>query len=166
MADEGINLRVDAVPALGELNAMQLKILGPRWRELMKRLARESRDRLRKRTPKGWTGKTRRDWRVIRRHGLSYIVGNDNPVMKWLDEGTRAHGPVTAKALFIPLSRRAALQEAVGDQLIYGQDFVLAKRVRGIKAMRIVEYERKVITFRSRVETQKLVNRILRETNS
>jgi hypothetical protein len=99
--------------------------------------------RLVRQTPKRWTGHTRRSWTVFRRGNSHYAVTNKSKVMRFLEMGTKAHGPVTAKRLFIPLNRRAALAGpkgvfASGGKLKFGRDFVWAKRVRGIKARWIV----------------------------
>lgn len=107
--------------------------------------------RLIRQTPKKWTGMTRRSWRVFGRGTANYSVTNKSKVMKFLEAGTRAHGPVRAKRLFIPLTRDAALagprkvmQASQGGNGSYvaGRDFVLARRVRGIKALRIVDKHR------------------------
>jgi hypothetical protein len=92
------------------------------------------------------------------------VVVNNNPIMLFLEEGTKAHGPVEAKALFIPLTRRAvnATARPFGIQttprgiiqkvqtrgktstrtLIYGIDYVLTQHVAGIQAMHIAKKER------------------------
>ena len=107
--------------------------------------------RLVSRTPKRWTGQTRRYWRVFRRGSAHYSVTNKSKVMVYLERGTKAHGPKKAKRLFVPLTRKAALagprkvMQSVsegGKAFVPGRDFVLAKRVRGIKALRIVEKHR------------------------
>lgn len=107
------------------------------------------------RTPKRWTGATRRAW-VVQPTGtgnsFGYKVANTSKVMVYLERGTRPHGPRRAKRLFIPLTRRAA---EAGPRVVMadvisarrdrrkpkfriGRDFVLAKRVRGIKPMHII----------------------------
>lgn len=105
-------------------------------------------------TPKGYTGQTRRRWQVKTIQGQGYLVSNSYKVMRWLEEGTRAHGPVRARALWIPLNRRAAMRgpkrgnDPAGGAgegeapLQRGVDFRFALRVRGIRAMRIAERER------------------------
>lgn len=100
--------------------------------------------RLVQQTPKRWTGQTRRGWKVLKNAPSNYSVTNISKVMRFLELGTPAHGPVTAKALFIPLNRRAALAGprgvfAGGRSFVFGKDYVFAKRVKGIKALKIVE---------------------------
>jgi len=70
-------------------------------------------------TPKRWFGQARAGWlqpdsvtkpapgvRVVQ---WSAPEGVASPIMLWLEEGTRRHGPVVAKRLFVPLTKRAAL---------------------------------------------------------
>jgi hypothetical protein len=98
---------------------------------------------------------------------------NDNPIYKFLDLGTRDHGPVRAKKLFIPLNQATALAYLNGTliwgdgidgmvtpyeeeskqwgkklgsyrrkkikgggtrKLVYGVDYILKDRVRGVTA--------------------------------
>lgn len=120
-------------------------------------------------TPKKWTGMTRKAWQVIRIGDTTFRVENESKVMLFLEEGTKAHGPVTsmsqrpwandpgnvrhghervlrgqrfrAKRLFLPLTRRAALG-GWNPGLRYGIDYVLAKKVKGIRARHIVEKQR------------------------
>lgn len=91
-------------------------------------------------TPKKWTGQTRRSWRVIKQPG-GYRVTNLSKVMLFLEEGTKDHGPVEKKFLFIPLNRKAAIG-GWNPGLVIGVDYILRKRVRGITAMHIVEAQR------------------------
>ena len=136
----------------------------------VRRVAYVTHRRLVQRTPKKWTGMTRKGWRVFRRGPASYSVTNKSRVMVYLEKGTRAHGPKTAKSLFIPLTRKAALAGArkviegagKGGAFKAGRDFVFAKRVRGIKAMRIVETQKPLtrITLKAamRLHIRKLIN--------
>lgn len=140
-------------------------------------------------TPKRWFGQVRRGWIVAKPREGARVVINQNKIMLFLEEGTRPHGPKEIygplrpgqprrkKALFIPLTRRAANatqgiygvgtvnqftikgktyweevraiiqrtetvrkgKKIVGSRaLIFGHDYVLAQRVRGIAAMHIV----------------------------
>lgn len=151
--------------------------------------------RLVRQTPKKWFGQVRAGWVVIRYGVAARLVVNRNKIMLFLEEGTKAHGPREIygplkpgqprkkKALFIPLTRKAANatqgiygvgstikvtrhtqgaaslskvraifqrtqsvrkgRTTTGSRaLIFGQDYVLAKRVRGIRAMKIVVQER------------------------
>lgn len=120
------------------------------------------------RTPKKWFGQVRRSWMMKKEGPAHHVVRNDNKIMLFLEEGTRAHGPVTAKALFIPLTRKAVVankefrKELVSagpgfikvrrqvpnkggglrttvTTLKFGVDYILVKRVKGITPRRIAE---------------------------
>jgi len=144
-------------------------------------------------TPKKWFGHVRRGWFVAKPIEGARVIFNRNPVMLFLEAGTRGHGPRQLfgpvrpgerrgkAALFIPLTRRAVnatagTPEYAGvDQstthgasywhgaraiiqrrhvarrggsrtgrsvFIFGRDYILARRVRGIRARRIVAGER------------------------
>ncbi len=91
-------------------------------------------------TPKGYTGNTRRQWRYEKTPS-GWRVINEHKVMKFLEGGTRAHGAKGGKSLYIPLNRAAAIG-GWHRGLRYGVDYVLAKRVKGIKALHIVRDEK------------------------
>lgn len=127
------------------------KALTPQAQDLvLRRVAWIWHNRMVLRTPKRWTGSTRQAWKVqplTRGAHRGYRVVNASKVMRYLESGTRPHGPVTAKMLFIPLTRRAAEAGARGvlgsvaggsRRFIYGRDYVFARRVRGVTAMWIV----------------------------
>jgi hypothetical protein len=59
-------------------------------------------------TPVNWFGQVRRSWQAVKLAEASWLIVNQNPIMLFLEKGTRPHGPVVAKMLFIPLTRRAA----------------------------------------------------------
>lgn len=146
-----------------------------------------------KATPKKWFGQVRRGWLVAKPDNGVRIVFNQNPIMLFLEEGTKDHGarqligPLrpgerrAKAALFIPLTRRA-VNATAGDvsfgkvdqftvkgetfweearaifqkkttfskgkkrngknTFVFGVDYVLAKRVKGIRARHIVSTER------------------------
>jgi hypothetical protein len=147
--------------------------LSPSNRAKVHRKAAEvMRGRLIRQTPKRWTGQTRRSWVVNSIDDAGYEVTNTSKVMRFLENGTRAHGPKTAKRLFVPLTKRAflagprgviAANKAAAAQsqwanygaaaagkkgrkkklpFVVGKDFVFAKRVRGIRALNIVKNAR------------------------
>lgn len=105
---------------------------------VMEREAWETLGTLVEQTPKR-TGQTRRYWKTSQLGLANWMVTNTSKVMRFLELGTRAHGPRTAKALYIPL-RLGAMVWHPG--LVFGKDYVLAKRVRGIRARNIVKRER------------------------
>ncbi len=103
-------------------------------------------------TPKRWFGQVRKSWAVQKPESGVRIVRNDNKVMLFLEEGTKAHGPKEIYGpliegqkrqknfLFVPIR-----QEAAGGwkpSLKFGVDYLLLKRVRGIRARHIVRTER------------------------
>lgn len=99
-------------------------------------------------TPKGWTGLTRRSWQVSNPQPGQRLVFNNSKAMLFMDQGTGNAGtptsnggyiyPSKALALFIPLNARAATS-GWEEGMKYGTDYVLARRVKGIKAMMIVQ---------------------------
>jgi hypothetical protein len=131
---------------------------------IAKQAADTWRTRMIYRTPKKWTGQTRRSWVVNRRGGSTYELTNAAKTMLYLELGTKAHGPRQATMLFIPLTRRAAAAGARGvinanrrahtevafgarkakakPPFVYGKDYRWAKRVRGIRARYIVRTAR------------------------
>jgi len=110
---------------------------------VLEQVAMQSLRRLIIATPKGFTGLTRKQWRIHRLQ-RGFLVTNTSKVMRFLELGTQAHGPVTKQFLYIPLNRKAAIGGG-NASLKYGVDYVLAKRVRGIVAKRIVYHERTVV---------------------
>ncbi len=97
---------------------------------------------LKSKTPK-LTGKTRDSW--IRqsfrgeggRFGYGWEISNKSPALKYLEDGTKSHGPVKAKHLYIPL--RISARKGYRKGMKFGRDYILKKRVAGIKAHNIVK---------------------------
>jgi len=99
---------------------------------------------LRKRVPQetelikegGYSGRLHKSIKVIKRKsGGSVKIENPRlaKIFEYLDKGTKAHGPTTKKKLYIPLSKKGARSRS-WKKLKWGVDFVLAKKVKGIKA--------------------------------
>lgn len=119
-------------------------------------------------TPKGWTGQTRKTWRVRRQSTNNYTVeapgtdaaGDPNPLV-FLEEGTDDHGPVTASALYIPLTAAASI---VGWQegQVFGEDFILVPWVSGIEPHWIVREGRKWARIRLRVRCRLFLTDVIR----
>lgn len=123
-------------------------------------VANETLQHIRDATPKGFTGETRRKW--LKKDVAEGVIevanrpeANEPPVMFFLEEGTQAHGPVRAKRLFIPLTKKAfnayrfrAARAGAWKGLKWGVDFVLAKWVRGIRPMKIAALERDLVVLR------------------
>lgn len=129
-----IRISADTKAAEGMLKRLRSGIEGAGGRGVIARTAFWTHVQLVKKTPMRWTGMVRRSWQVART-GNSYIITNVNKVMVFLEGGTKAHGATGGKRLFIPLTKKAAFG---GGKLKYGSDYVLAKRVKGIKALHIV----------------------------
>jgi hypothetical protein len=95
-------------------------------------------------TPKRWTGNTKRGWQIVKYGSVGYRIRNRYRAMRFLEDGTRAHGPKRARRMFIPLNKRA---HAAGPKGVFrnprafkmGRDYVLARRVKGIKAHHILK---------------------------
>lgn len=113
-----------------------------RFRERQKKVADDTLEDLRSNTP-SLSGKTRAAWKKQRARGaggrytFGYKIFNNEPTMIWLEDGTRPHGPVTASRLYVP--RTEAARKGYRKGLKWGRDFVLSKRVRGIKPHNIVK---------------------------
>tara|TARA_Y100000356_G_C11191024_1_gene252174 strand:- start:81 stop:572 length:492 start_codon:yes stop_codon:yes gene_type:complete len=113
-----------------------------RFRQRQQEVADDALEGLKSNTP-SLTGKTRAAWKKERargaggRYAFGYKISNDKPTMIWLEDGTKAHGPVTAPRLYVP--RSAAARKGYRKGLKWGRDFVMADRVRGIKPHNIVK---------------------------
>lgn len=149
-----ISAKVQTQDVLDKIEAVKTALQPAAIDPVVERVALRTQREVVEATPKKWFGQVRRSWQIERPELGARVVKNDNKIMLWLEEGTKAHGPVNAKALFIPLTRQAALasQDTTTrrrvivrrrkgvtqvQQLVYGRDFVLAKWVRGIQARHI-----------------------------
>lgn len=97
-------------------------------------------------TPKRWFGQVRRGWHIVRPAPGARLIRNENQIMWFLEHGTAQGGagyitPKRTKVLYVPLTRAAASGWRPG--LVFGQDYILAKRVRGIKPRHIAATETK-----------------------
>ena len=120
-------------------------------------------------TPIGWTRKLSEKWKIEKPGVGQRLIFNKSKVMLFLEKGTGNAGtstssggyiyPATKRFLFIPLSSRSIGGWRPG--MVYGADYVLAKRVRGIKAMHIVENYRPKIANILRREIQAFLRRTL-----
>ena len=155
-----IDVKFDTSSTKDFLKKYMKAISAPEQSRVVHKAAEIWKGRLIRRTPKRWTGQTRRSWVVNKLGDTTWEVTNTSKTMSYLESGTKAHGPKTAKALFIPLTKRAFLAGPKGVMMankaasaaaassgkkgkkkppfVVGKDFVFAKRVRGIRAMNIV----------------------------
>lgn len=99
------------------------------------------------------TGETSRGWKIIKIGFQQYEIVNTSKVALFLEQGTKAHGPKRGKFLYIPLRPGAAIWR---KGLIFGKDYVLARRVKGIKAWKYLKPE-------SLISKRDLRRRVLRE---
>lgn len=96
--------------------------------------------------PVSFTSNTRKSWQANQIDVAHWKVQIDpsntkaQEVMGYLEDGTKAHGPVKAKMLYIPLRSTAAL--GWNKALVFGKDYVLARWVSGITALHIVKRAR------------------------
>lgn len=117
------------------------------------------------RTPKRFTGQTRNHWQVERSGQGQRLVVNRSKIMLFLERGTgQTTGgyiyPKSKKFLFVALTSRAIAGWHSGLQR--GTDYVLARRVRAIKAMHIVEKFRTRASEILREEVKAFLERIIR----
>lgn len=115
-------------------------------------------------TPKGYTGQTRRSWYIKKNSTASlkmFEIANSSKIMRFLEEGTATHGPRKAKYLYVPLNRKASIK-GWNKSLRFGKDYVLAKKVRGMKALKIVEKRTKIIQRQLTLVTNSIVSAIIR----
>lgn len=161
--------------------------------------------RLRRKTPKGFTGELRAAWQTVKPRDAVRTVLNPRRAMRYLEFGTRAHGPKDIygplrgqslgvkqnrrlKALYVPLTRKGYLANrdffaptvrngVIGTEtrgirtkrgkitnrfLKYGVDYVLPRRVRGIKAMKIAERERPLAAMRMKIAARDYIRSAVR----
>lgn len=104
-----------------------------------------------KASPKKWFGQIRSGWRVTkirvgaRRLDIDPSKTTQNgtsvaDIARFVDQGTANNGqgyiyPKRKKKLYIPLKRTAVVWR---EGLVFGKDYVLVNRVKGIKARRFV----------------------------
>ena len=159
MIDVDVQVNSDAARAF--LNRVQKAFNDGEHEDVVATEAAKSFGRMVRATPKGYTGYTRQSWELQRTGRGEWWIHNDNKVMRFLEYGTRAHGPVRAKALYIPLNRRAAIG-GWRRGLVFGQDYVLAKRVKGIKPMGIVAAEKERAEADLGVAMRRFLNNLVR----
>jgi hypothetical protein len=155
------------------------------------KVANESLGRLVNATPIRYKGNVRKQWvhRIV--SPMAHVNENPSKVMGWLEHGTKAHGPKTAKALFIPLNEKTgdlgprlvmeanAQARATGQwnnyatraaggrgrpvrlPFVFGVDFLWAKKVKGIKARHIARDEQKLVTRELRAGLVSMLKREL-----
>lgn len=133
-------VRVQTVEAQARLHFVGEGIRPRAVSRILKDAALKGLNKLIRATPRGLTGRTKKAWRVDKTPSGYTITNSNGRVVLFLDQGTRAHGPVRARFLFIALTKRAALY-GWSPSLRRGRDYILVKRVRGIRALNFVRRE-------------------------
>lgn len=108
--------------------------------------ANHTRRNLAAKTPKKWSGKTKKAWTVLNLSTPNLIrfrIENPTAVMRFLEHGTKVRRPRTAPHLFIPLKRSAWRKGGYARGMKFGRDFVFARKAKGIKAIKIIPSQKK-----------------------
>ena len=116
-------------------------------------------------TPKKWSGRTRKAWTVVNKGRITpnfihFRVENLNPVMRFLEKGTKVRRPRTAPHLFIPLKKSAWRKGGYQRGMVFGRDFVFARKAKGIKAIRIIPAQKKKTRQRLRTKLGRVAKSI------
>jgi len=151
-------ISIPSAPTLRMLKVVRESLTPQKMAQITSRAAHETKRSLMKKTPVRFTGRTAKSWQVTK-NSDGYTIENTSEVMGFLERGTKAHGPVRARFLYIPLTYRAS--KGWTKSLKFGKDYVLAKRVRGIKAMHIFRKEKPLARERLRRYIKNHVTRVL-----
>ncbi len=157
-----VDVQVQSDRARAFLASVQNAFATGQHHDVVAKTAAKSFARMVRATPKGYTGMTRQEWELRQTAPGEWWINNDYKVMRFLEYGTKAHGPKRAKALYIPLNRRAAIG-GWNRGLRFGVDYVLAKRVKGIRAMGIVAAERERAEGELETNMRRFLKQILNE---
>lgn len=150
-----MKIRVKVKQALADLKRKRELLKSLTYKEVKKEANQTARN-LAAKTPRKWSGKTRKAWRVIDKSGgnkIHFRVENPSPVMAFLEFGTKERRPRKSRHLFIPLRKSAWRKGGYRKGMKYGRDFIFAKKARGIKAIRLlpVQIKRTRQRLRSRL---------------
>lgn len=156
MAGFSFNLKITS--ATSKLGDLQKRLNKGNLRRIIYQRVKRTFDGLVNKTPTKWTGETRKAWKLLYR-GDGYSIVNPTKAIRWLEKGTKAHGPVRAKFLFIPLTRAAALG-GYRKGMKFGVDYILTKHVKGIRAMNFIENA--IRSLRSGLQTDLKQNALAR----
>lgn len=140
-----ITAKANSAAAVRDLSALAKAFTPDQLDPVVGRVAAETLRSVVEHSPKRWFGDLRRQWQMRREAPARWTVENRSRVAVFLEYGTANAGtgriyPVRAKALFIPLTRRAALGYRPG--LVYGKDYILRTSVKGITPRWIARDER------------------------
>lgn len=159
-----ISVSVDARKALANITKMTKAVSALGLDVEMKRAATDTMREAIRKTPRRFTGQARLGWTMKRLGPSRYKVENRGQIMRFLDGGTKAHGPRKAQRLFVPLTFRAHKAGARGvlankEKFKYGKDYVLARRVRGIKPHKIIAKSAEFGSKRALVRVNRFVKK-------
>lgn len=152
-----VRIHLDTTAFKAYMGRLQKALSPAGLTEVFFRVALSSFSRLVSATPKK-RGITKREWKV-KRSGTEVSVDNATQVMQYLEYGTKAHGPVRANRLFIPLTMSATVT-GWRKGMVFGRDYVLAKRVRGIKAMNLTQKEQPVAEAQASLLFEQYIERV------
>lgn len=138
MAGRQIVIKVDSRALQAALRRTNKALSAPFIKQELKVIADEAHAEAVVKTPKRYTGNTKHGWQVVSRGSAGWVLRNNYKAMRYLELGTKSHGPKRARRLFVPLNARSFKAGPKGvfrDKRNYrfGVDYVLALRVRGIK---------------------------------
>ena len=201
-----VTLSLDIDRKIDRLKRLRETVSAESLDPVIEREANVTLARLIQATPVRWSiSGARQSWRIERIGPSNYRVFIDNRVMYWLENGTGKDTggyiyPRVKKALFIPLTKKAALANRNGftsakvrrlvardaktrkgiyrdlrgirlpkaprsaSTLVYGLDYVLAKRVRGIQPMKIAAKESVLVRQRLVAGVVRWINEQLRKS--
>jgi hypothetical protein len=143
MAGRQIAIRVNAKTLAAAIKKTQKQLSRAHVKVELKKIADKAKAEAVTKTPKRFTGNTKKGWKVVSGRGVAWIVKNDYRAMRYLETGTKEHGPKRANLMFIPLNKRARNAGPRGvfrnrKNFKFGKDYILSKRVRGITAHYII----------------------------
>jgi hypothetical protein len=144
MATRQVRLSVDSRRLQAALKATSGSLTNAKVKAEIKKLANAAKKEAVIETPERFTKNTKRGWKVVTGTGLSWVLKNDYRAMRYLETGTRSHGPKRANRMFIPLTKKAhragpkgVFRNKKNFKMGKGGDYILAKRVRGVKPLYI-----------------------------
>ena len=138
------------------------KSITPRIKLGLRKVSTHAYKRLIQETPKGYTGQTRKSWKLFNYSSpksVSFEISNSSRIMKYLEDGTKAHGPRTAKYLFVPLNKTTALK-GITKSSKFGRSYVLTKRVKGIKGLHIVKKRARIVEKQAMLTLKRILSQL------
>jgi hypothetical protein len=143
MAARQIAITVNAKALQSALKKTNMVLSAPFIKAELRAIAEGAKAEAILKTPERFTRNTKAGWQVVSRGSVGWILRNNYRAMRYLEKGTKSHGAKRAKRMFIPLNKKA---HSAGPKGVYrnkksykwGVDYILAKRVRGIRPHNIL----------------------------